>query len=32
VTTSGEIGALRIAGIQQLRSGRTTVHRVRTQG
>jgi hypothetical protein len=32
VTTSGEIGTLRINGVQQLRSGRATVHRVRTQG
>jgi len=32
VTTSGEIGGLRISDIERLRSGRTTVHRVRTQG
>lgn len=32
VTTSGDIGALRIGEIRQVRSGRTTVHRVRTQG
>ena len=32
ITTSSEIGELRIGEVQQLRSGRTTVHRVRTQG
>ncbi|MFV2043192.1 MAG: DUF6391 domain-containing protein [Anaerolineales bacterium] len=32
VTTSSEIGGLRIGEVQQLRRGRTTVHRVRTQG
>ncbi len=32
VTTSSDIGGLRIGEVQQLRRGRTTVHRVRTQG
>lgn len=32
VTTSADIGGLRIGEIQRLRGGRTTVHRVHTQG
>ena len=32
ITTSGEIGNLQIRDVQQLRRGRTTVHRVITQG
>lgn len=32
ITTSSEIGALHVNNIQQVRSGRTTVHRVRTRG